>query len=93
MNENIIGRKDWYYEGVPGFTKSDGKITVILEEEGRRLVKVEFSNHNHVFSHGQRPVFYIQKTYINPKTGIGHWVDEQYDRSKNKMIMRFKLNN
>jgi len=90
MNENITGGKDWYYEGIPGFSNSDGKITVILEEEGRRLVKVEFSNPNHVFSHGQRPVYYIQKPYIDQKTGLGHWVDVHYDRSKNKMIRRFK---
>ena len=91
MNEIITGRKDWYFEGVPGFTKPDGKITVILEEEGRRLVKVEFSNPNNVFSHSERPIYYIQKPYINPNTGYGHWVDVHYDRSKNKMIRAFKF--
>ena len=92
MNENIIGRKDWYYEGVSGFLKSDGKITVILEEEGRRLVKVEFNNPNNVFDRGEkgRPMYYIQKAYVNPETGFGHWIDLHYDRSKNKMIRRFK---
>ena len=92
MNENITGRKDWYYEGVPGFSQSDGKITVILEEEGRRLVKVEFNNPNNVFHRGEkgRAMYYIQKPYINPQTGFGHWVDVHYDRSKNKMIRRFK---
>lgn len=90
MNENITGRKDWYYEGVPGFSESDGKITVILEEEGRRLVKVEFNNTN--FHKGEigRVMYYIQKTYVNPETGFGHWIDVHYDRSKNKMIRRFK---
>ena len=84
MNENVIGRKDWFFDDIPGFTNANGKITVILEEEGRRLVKVEFSNPS------ERTVFYIQKAYVNPKTGRGHWVNIHYDRSKNKMIRRFK---
>ena len=91
MNENIIGRKDWYFDASPmSGWKPDGKITVILEEEGRRLVKVEFENKKSIFSHGERPIYYIQKTYINPDTGKGHWVDVHYDRSKTKIIRRFK---
>lgn len=82
MNENITGRKDWYYEGVPGFSQSDGKITVILEDEGRRLVQVDFN--------GQRPMYYLQKAYINENTGEEHWIDVHYDRSKIKMLKRYK---
>ena len=88
MNENITGRKDWFFEGWP---YPDGKITVILEEEGRRLVKVEFNNKGNILCHGERPVYYIQKPYINPNTGYGHWVDAHYDRSKNKMIRAFRF--
>lgn len=90
MNENIIGRKDWYFEpsAMSGW-KPDGKTTVILEEEGRRLVKVEFNNKNNVFAHGERPIYYIQKAFLHTD-GTGHWIDVHYDRSKNKMIRRFK---
>ncbi len=92
MNDNITGRKNWYLEGVPGFIQPDGKITVILEEESRRLVSVEFNNINNICHRGKkgRIMYYIQKTYVNPTTGYGHWIDEHYDRSKNKMIRRFK---
>ena len=91
MNENITGRKDWYLEGVPGFIQPDGKITVILEEEGRRLIGVVFNNTNNIFHRGEkgRTMYYIQKAYVNPTTGYGHWIDEHYDRSKNKMMRRF----
>lgn len=93
MNDNITGRKDWFFEPhIMSNFKPDGKITVILEEEGRRLVKVEFNNRKNIFCHSERPLYYIQRPYINPITGKGHWVDVHYDRSKNKMIRRFKLN-
>ena len=82
MNDNVTGRKEWYFEGWP---YPNGKITVILEEEGRRLVRIDFSNS----SHGERPMYYIQKTFMH-SDGTGHWVDVHYDRSKNKMIRRFK---
>ena len=92
MNENITGRKDWFFDAhADAPYQPDGKVTVILEEEGRRLVKVEFNNYKSIFSHGERPVYYIQKTYINPNTGYGHWIDVHYDRSKNKMIRAFKF--
>ena len=65
----------------------DSKTTnirdVILEEEGRRLIEV-------VLPFNSYPTYYIQKPYINPITGKGHWINEHYDRSKNKMIRRFK---
>lgn len=92
MNENITGRKDWFFEAhTDAPYQPDGKVTVILEEEGRRLIRVDFKNPNHVCSHGERPVYYIQKPYINPNTGYGHWTDVHYDRSKNKMIRAFKF--
>lgn len=82
MNDNITFNKDWYfpYSIVDG--KPTGKITVILEDEGRRLVQVDFNE--------QRPIYYIQKAYINKNTGEGHWIDVHYDRSKNKMLKRYK---
>ncbi len=83
MNNNITGRKDWMFEPNPMLGGGDGPVTVILEEEGRRLIETKLNCCNY-------PLYYIQKPYVNPVTGIGHWVDVHYDRSKNKMIRRFK---
>lgn len=79
MNDNITFNKDWYF---PHTNKPNGKITVILEDEGKRLVQVDFN--------GQRPMYYIQKAYINQNTGEGHWIDVHRDRSKTKMLKRYK---
>ena len=83
MNENITGRKDWMFEPNPMLEGGDGQVTVILEEEGRRLIETKLNCCNY-------PLYYIQKPYVNPVTGKGHWVNVHYDRSKNKMIRRFK---
>ena len=83
MNDNITGRKNWMFEPNSMLGGGDGPVTVILEEEGRRLIETKLNLYNY-------PLYYIQKTYINPVTGRGHWVDVHYDRSKNKMIRRFK---
>ena len=79
MNENITGRKDWFSGD------GDGPIIVILEEEGRRLIETKLSCHNY-------PLYFIQKSYINPVNGKGYWVDVHYDRSKNKMMRAFRFN-
>ena len=92
MNDNVTWRKDWYFD--PHNTSNgnaDGKVTVILEEEGRRLIRVDFKNPNHVFSHGERPIYYIQKAYFIEGNPEGRWVDLHYDRSKNKMIRAFNF--
>ena len=82
MNDNITWNKDWYFPPNTISKKPDGKITVILEKEGRRLVQVDFKD--------ERPLYYIQRVYINHFINEGHWIDECYDRSKNKMIRKFK---
>ena len=82
MNDNITFNKDWYFPYSIIAGKPNGKITVILEDEGRRLVQVDFNERS--------PMYYIQKAYVNQYTGEGHWIDVHYDRSKNKMIRRFK---
>lgn len=84
MNENITGRKDWMFEPHPSMGGGDGPVTVILEEEGRRLIETKLNCYTY-------PLYYIQKPYVNPNTGRGHWVDVHYDRSKNKMIRAFKF--
>ena len=83
MNENITGRKYWFFGPHPAMGDNGTPVEVILEEEGRRLIKVTLPSCTY-------PLYYIQKPYINPNTGEGHWVDVHYDRSKNKMIRRFK---
>ena len=85
MNENITGRKDWFFEPHPAMGDSGTPLNIILEEEGRRLIEVKLPFYSY-------PLYYIQRPYINPITGKGHWIDVHYDRSKNKMIRRFKLN-
>ena len=85
MNENITGRKDWFFEPNPAMSDSGTPLNVILEEEGRRLIEVVLPSCSY-------PTYYIQKPYINPNTGEGHWIDVHYDRSKNKMIRAFRFN-
>ena len=84
MNENITGCKDWFFEPNPVMGNSGTPLNVILEEEGRRLIEVILPSCSY-------PTYYIQKSYINPNTGEGHWIDVHYDRSKNKMIRAFKF--
>ena len=84
MNENITGRKDWFFEPNPAMSNSGTPLNVILEEEGRRLIEV-------VLPFCSYPTYYIQKPYINPNTGYGHWIDVHYDRSKNKMMRAFRF--
>ena len=82
MNDNITWNKNWYFPANSMSKTPDGKITVIIEEEGRRLVQVDFEN--------ERPLYYIQRAYINHFNNKGHWIDECHDRSKNKMIRKYK---
>ena len=86
MNDNITGRKDWFFEPNPTMSDSGTPLNVILEEEGRRLIEVVLPSCSY-------PTYYIQKSYVNPVTERGHWVDVHYNKTKNKMIRRFKLNN
>lgn len=85
MNENITGRKDCFFEPHPEMGNSGTPLNVILEEEGRRLIEVVLPSYTY-------PLYYIQKPYINPITGRGHWIDVHYDRSKNKMMRAFRFN-
>jgi hypothetical protein len=85
MNENITGRKDWFFEPHPEMGNSGTPLNVVLEEEGRRLIEVVLPSYTY-------PLYYIQKPYINPNTGEGHWIDVHYDRSKNKMMRAFRFN-
>ena len=85
MNEHITGRKDWFFEPHPEMGNSGTPLNVVLEEEGRRLIEVVLPSCSY-------PTYYIQKPYINPITGRGHWIDVHYDRSKNKMMRAFRFN-
>jgi len=84
MNDNVTWRKDWFFEPHPAMSDSGTPLNVILEEEGRRLIEVILPSCNY-------STYYIQKPYINPITGRGHWIDVHYDRSKNKMMRAFRF--